>query len=91
MARTYPMPMWGITMEEGVVHEWVVAVGDRVTEGQVLGTVGTTKAEIEFESPATGVVAALLAQVGETVAVGADLIVIAEDEADAERYQTTTA
>lgn len=87
MATTYPMPMWGITMEEGIIHQWLVAVGDEVTEGQALASVGTTKAEIEFESPAAGVVAALLAAEGETVEVGADLIVLADDADDAARYQ----
>ena len=28
------LPKWGMTMQEAVVSEWLVAVGDTVTEGQ---------------------------------------------------------
>jgi len=86
MATTYPMPMWGITMEEGMINQWIVAVGDAVTEGQILGEVGTAKMVVEYESPAAGIVAALLAQEGDTVEVGGGIIVLADDAQDYERY-----
>ncbi|MCG2799992.1 MAG: hypothetical protein L6367_15825 [Cellulomonas sp.] len=55
-------------------------------DGQPTVDVGTTEAEIDLESPVCGVVAALLAAEGETVDVGADLIVLADDAVDGERY-----
>lgn len=87
MATTYPMPQWGITMEEGTVTEWVAAPGQAVAEGDVLALVGTDKIDVEFESPADGVVAAHLVSEGETVACGTPVIVLADDAADLEAYQ----
>jgi pyruvate/2-oxoglutarate dehydrogenase complex dihydrolipoamide acyltransferase (E2) component len=86
MATEYPLPKWGVTMEEGTITEWKVAVGDAVTEGQVLGVVGTDKIDVDLESPASGMVAALLAQEGDSVVVGSPVIVIATDAADLASY-----
>jgi pyruvate/2-oxoglutarate dehydrogenase complex dihydrolipoamide acyltransferase (E2) component len=86
MATEYPLPKWGVTMEEGTIIEWNVAVGDAVTEGQVLGVVGTDKIDVDLESPASGMVAALLAQEGDGVVVGSPVIVIATDAADLASY-----
>ncbi|GED99820.1 hypothetical protein nbrc107696_02670 [Gordonia spumicola] len=89
MATEYPMPQWGITMEEGIIAEWAVAVGDEVEEGTVLGQVATDKIDVDFESPAAGVIAALLAAEGDTVACGTAVVVIADDAADAAAYQAS--
>ena len=64
------MPKWGMTMQEGVLVEWLVAVGDLVTEGQPVATVETEKVDSDIESPAAGTVTELLAETGETVEVG---------------------
>ena len=64
------MPKWGMTMQEGVLVEWLVAVGDVVTEGQPVATVETEKVDSDIESPAAGTVTDLLAETGETVEVG---------------------
>lgn len=86
MATTYPMPQWGITMEEGTITEWSVKPGDQVAEGDVLAVVSTDKIDVDFESPVAGVVAALLVPEGDTVPCGTDLVVIATDEADRVAY-----
>lgn len=82
MAKEYPLPKWGLTMEEGTIAEWHVSPGDTVSEGQVLGIVSTDKIEVELESPANGVVAALLVPEGETAPVGTSVVVIANDAED---------
>ncbi len=64
------MPKWGMSMQEGVLTEWSVAVGDQVTEGQPLATVETEKVDAEIESPAAGTVSEILVPAGETVEVG---------------------
>lgn len=87
MATTYPMPQWGITREEGTITEWTAPPGQAVKEGDVLAVVSTDKIDVEFESPANGVVAAHLVPEGETVACGTPVIVIADDEADLAAYQ----
>ncbi len=47
------VPQMGV-VEEFVVLEWHVDDGSSVTEGQVLATIETEKAEVEVESPASG-------------------------------------
>lgn len=86
MATTYPMPQWGITMEEGTIAEWRVQPGEKVGEGDVLALVETDKIEIEFESPVAGIVAAHLVGEGDTVSCGTNVIVIAADESDLTSY-----
>ena len=65
------MPKWGMSMQEGVLTEWLVAVGDTVSEGQPLATVETEKVDAEVEAPGAGVVAELLVEAGNEVEVGA--------------------
>lgn len=65
------LPKWGMTMQEAVVGEWLVAVGDEVTEGQPLVTVESDKVDADVESPGSGVIAEILVPTGETAEVGA--------------------
>jgi len=65
------MPKWGMTMQEGVLLEWLVAVGDHVSEGQPVATVETEKVDAEIEAPTSGRVAELMVDAGESVDVGA--------------------
>jgi pyruvate/2-oxoglutarate dehydrogenase complex dihydrolipoamide acyltransferase (E2) component len=86
MTKEYPLPKWGVTMEEGTIEEWLVNVGDSVIEGQILATVATDKITIDLESPSTGLIAALFFKVGADVAVGTPLFVMATDAADLAAY-----
>jgi 2-oxoglutarate dehydrogenase E2 component (dihydrolipoamide succinyltransferase) len=63
----------GVSVEEGTVVAWRVAVGDVVAEGDVLCDIATDKVDMEVESPAAGTVTALLAEADETVPVGGPL------------------
>ena len=65
------LPKWGMTMQEAVVGEWLVAVGDEVTEGQPLVTVESDKVDADVESPGSGTVTEILVGEGETAEVGA--------------------
>lgn len=65
------MPKWGDTMQEGVIVEWSVAVGDEVAEGDALATVETDKVEADIESPTAGTVVEILVPEGEAADVGA--------------------
>jgi len=67
------MPNLGHTMEEGKVSEWLKKVGDPVEEGEVIAVVESDKAAFDVESPATGVMVAIHAAAGDTVAVGATI------------------
>ena len=67
------MPKLGLTMTEGVLAEWLVQPGDRITPGQIIFVVETDKIANEIEAPGAGEIIELLVEPGETVAVGAAL------------------
>lgn len=64
------LPKWGMTMQEGVIASWLVALGDTVSEGQAVATVETEKVEAEIEAPAAGTIIELLFEEGDTAEVG---------------------
>jgi 2-oxoisovalerate dehydrogenase E2 component (dihydrolipoyl transacylase) len=68
------MPDLGEGIAEVEVVAWRVQPGDTVTEDQVLADVMTDKATVEIPSPVHGTVTALGGKVGESLAVGAELI-----------------
>ncbi len=67
------MPRLGADMEDAVVLQWRVGVGDVVRRGMSVAYIETAKGVFEVAAPADGVVEALLAAPGEVVAVGAPL------------------
>jgi pyruvate dehydrogenase E2 component (dihydrolipoamide acetyltransferase) len=71
------------TMSSGHVVEWKVKVGDTVKEGDTIADVQTDKAVMPLESFDEGVVAQLLVQAGEEVAVGHDVLLLAGKGEDA--------
>lgn len=82
---TFNMPDVGEGVAEAEIVEWHVKVGDRVEEDQHLVDVMTDKATIDIESPVGGTVVELAGEVGDTIAIGAMLLVIeADGEAGAE-------
>ncbi|NIA54286.1 2-oxo acid dehydrogenase subunit E2 [Massilia sp. TW-1] len=68
------MPDLGEGIAEVEVVAWRVQPGDAVVEDQVLADVMTDKATVEIPSPVHGTVVALGGNVGESLAVGAELI-----------------
>ena len=74
--RHFVLPDLGEGLTEAEVVAWHVAVGDEVALNQVLVEVETEKAVVELPSPYAGTVVELLAEAGETVAVGAPIIAI---------------
>lgn len=69
----FPMPSLGADMEAGKLVEWLVKPGDRVAKGDVVAVVETQKGAIEIEIFETGEIAELIAEVGQTLPVGAPL------------------
>ena len=53
------MPRLGETVDEVVLLEWLVEVGDQVEEGAELALVETDKVETEVPSPVAGTVTEL--------------------------------
>ena len=68
------MPDVGEGIAECEVVAWRVQPGDTVTEDQILADVMTDKATVEIPSPVHGTVMALGGKVGESLAVGAELV-----------------
>src|SRR6516165_4558760 len=69
----FKMPALGADMDEGTLNEWLVKPGDKVTRGQIVAVVETTKAAVEVECWQEGTVGELLVPLGETVQVGTAL------------------
>jgi hypothetical protein len=67
------MPKMSMTMTEGELATWHVSVGDVVEAGQVVCDVMTDKVDMEVETTAAGTVVELVAEPGDTVAVGEPL------------------
>ncbi|MEM1423967.1 MAG: dihydrolipoamide acetyltransferase family protein [Planctomycetota bacterium] len=76
------MPRLSDTMEQGTIVAWNVKEGDEVSAGDVLGDIETDKATMELQAFDDGVVAAITLAEGETVDVGAVILVLAEDGED---------
>lgn len=70
------LPQWGMGMSEGTVVEWKKRVGDSVVEGEPLAEIEAAKVNTDLEAPESGVLTAILVQVGETVAIYTPLAVI---------------
>lgn len=68
------LPDVGEGVAEAELVGWHVKVGDLVREDAVLAEVMTDKATVEIPSPVDGKVVWLGAEVGDAVAVGADLV-----------------
>jgi 2-oxoisovalerate dehydrogenase E2 component (dihydrolipoyl transacylase) len=68
------LPDVGEGVAEAELVEWNVKVGDVVREDATLGAVMTDKATVEIPSPVAGEVLWLGAKVGDTIAVGSDLV-----------------
>ena len=74
----FRMPALGSDMDEGTLNEWMVKPGDKVSRGQVVAVVETTKAAVEIECWQEGTIDELVVPVGETVEVGAVLATLRE-------------
>jgi len=84
------MPDIGEGIAEVELVAWHVKPGDQVVEDQLLADVMTDKATVEIPSPVIGRVLALGGEVGQTMAVGSELIrieVAASNEARAAKAE----
>ncbi len=83
----FKMPDVGEGVAEAEVVEWHVKIGDEVAEDQRLVDVMTDKATIDIESPVSGRVVEVAGEAGDTISVGAMLLVIeTEGEGESEAH-----
>ncbi|MGV9542866.1 dihydrolipoamide acetyltransferase family protein [Nocardia beijingensis] len=85
----FRLPDLGEGLTDAELVSWAVAVGDTVELNQAIADVETAKAIVSLPSPFAGRVVELLAQPGDTVAVGAPLIRIRTEEAASETGRTS--
>lgn len=82
--KRFPLPDPGEGLTEAEIVTWLVAVGDEVKVNDPLLEVETSKSLVELSSPWAGRIVELLAEVGQEVEVGADIVVIDDGEDDEE-------
>jgi len=64
------LPKVDMDMETGSIEAWKVSEGDFVKQGDILFEIGTNKAVMEVEAPASGIIRNLVPASGEPIAVG---------------------
>lgn len=70
------MPQMGESLSEGTIVRWLKQPGDPVGHDEPLFELSTDKVDTDVPAPAAGVLATILAQEGETVAVGTAVAII---------------
>ena len=78
------MPQMGVSVSEGTITKWLKSEGEPIAADESLLEISTDKVDTEVPSPANGVLQQILAQEGETVAVGTKIAVIAPEGAEVE-------
>ena len=78
MTFSVTMPALGESVSEGTVTRWLKAEGDHINVDEPLLEVSTDKVDTEIPSPVSGTLQRIIVQVDQTVAVGAELAVIAD-------------
>jgi pyruvate/2-oxoglutarate dehydrogenase complex dihydrolipoamide acyltransferase (E2) component len=78
------MPQMGVSVAEGTIVAWHVAVGDTVSADQTICEVSTDKIDTEVPAPGPGVISEILVAVEQTVPVGAVLARIGTGDAPAD-------
>jgi pyruvate/2-oxoglutarate dehydrogenase complex dihydrolipoamide acyltransferase (E2) component len=76
MAYEFRLPDLGEGVAEGEISGWLVRVGQALAEDDPMVEIETDKASVEIPCPVDGVVAALHAEEGDRVSVGALLVTI---------------
>ncbi len=64
------MPKMGISVSEGTILEWRKQPGDWIEADETIADVTTDKVDVEIPSPASGRLARIVAEAGDTVPVG---------------------
>src|SRR4051794_41196261 len=79
MSVSVTMPQLGESVTEGTVTRWLKKEGEHVEADEPLLEVSTDKVDTEIPSPAAGVLSSITVAEDETVEVGAELAVIAQE------------
>jgi pyruvate dehydrogenase E2 component (dihydrolipoamide acetyltransferase) len=72
------MPRLSDSMEEGTILTWLKRVGDEVAVGDELVEIETDKANMAYESDVAGTLTEILAQEGDTLAIGSPIAIVGD-------------
>ena len=62
----FRMPKFGETMEKGKVVAWKKSVGEKIDKGESIVEIETDKANLDVESPVSGIIVEILIPAGST-------------------------
>lgn len=82
--QVFHLPDLGEGLTEAGLVQWLVSVGDAIAIDQAVAEVETAKSTVELPSPFGGIVTALHGEPGDTIAVGAPVLEVADAEAHIE-------
>jgi pyruvate dehydrogenase E2 component (dihydrolipoamide acetyltransferase) len=74
------MPRLSDSMEEGTILTWMKQVGEEVAVGDELVEIETDKANMAYESDVAGTLTQILAQEGDTLAIGAPIATVGGED-----------
>ncbi len=84
----FKLPDIGEGVVEAEITAWHVKLGDRVEEDDPIADAMTDKATIELTAPVDGIITTMACEEGETLAVGADLVIFDTDGDEASVDET---
>src|ERR1700709_2970176 len=86
------MPRLADCMEEGTILVWMKQVGDEVAVGDEIVEIETDKANMAYESDVAGTLTEILADEGETLAIGSPIARVGDsaEGSDAGAARATT-
>lgn len=90
MAQHVCMPRLSQDMTQGRIVRWLKQEGEAVKEGDAFVSIETDKAEMEVQSPGSGVLRRLLVRPGQDVDVGTPLAILASPHENIDALLTTT-
>ena len=82
MAERLSLPRMSDTMEEGVIANMLIKVGDKIKPGSVIAEVETDKATMDLESFQSGTVLHIAAKSGDSVPVNGLLAILGKEGED---------
>ncbi len=81
------MPQLGESVTEGTISNWLVSIGDKVNKYEPLAEVTTDKVNAEIPSSFSGIIKELIAEEGQTLAVGEIICTIEVEEDETKKVE----
>ena len=78
MATIINMPSLSPSMEEGKLESWEKNIGDSIESGDLLASIETDKAVVEYEALDEGIIRHFFIESGDTVMVGHPIVIMTD-------------